>query len=254
MSLGIVLKKIKELEQFANEDVESGPVETLNARRGRKTQAVETIKQLQQEYASDLRQTAAFIVVTGDKSQEFSSMATENFKCFSFDPNYFYLDLVNRLPQSLYVGKETVSNLFEILGRHLEDKMLEFQIVRGYPQLVFKQEYTVAINSKQEFVDLVKRALVEQIGGEIVGIQAVHELTKEAIKLEHTSKFTPILLPTTDEKFALTLRQDLARISNKVFIISAGKTSEVEDTLEVKELNSDNVKKVLKTISNQLKK
>lgn len=249
-----MLKKIKELEPFVNEDVESGPVETLNARRGRKNQAIETIKQLEQEYANDLRQTAAFIVVTGDKSQEFARIATENFKCFNSDPNSFYSDLVERVPQSLYLGKENVASLLEIVGRHLEDKMLDFQVVRGYPQLVFKQEYRITVNSKEDFLNLVRQALLEQIGGEIVGIQAVHDLTKEAIKLEHSSKFTPVLLPTTDEKFALTLSKDLARISNKVFVVTAGKTSEASSSLEVKELSNDSVKKVLKNISNQLKK
>lgn len=257
MALNTVLDKIKELQVFAEEDVDSGPRSTMSARRGRKNQAVEVLKTLRREYSSDLRRTAAFILVIGDKRDQFTSLATEHYKCFSTDPETFYRDLADRIPSSLYLGKESVSNTFDVLGRHLEDKMLQLDSVSGYPQLIFRQEYQRSLKSREDFLNLVKQALVEQVGGEIVGIQAISTLTNEAINRNHTAKFTPILLPAGDEKFALKVATDLGRISTKVFVVVAGDISALtgeEDTVTVKDPTLESVKRALKTISNKLKK
>lgn len=261
MALNTVLEKIKELQVFASEDVDTGPRETMPARRGRKARALDELKQLRKQYATDLRRTAAFIVVIGDKRNEFTSMATEGYKCFKADPETFYKDLVDRIPSQLYLGRESISNVFDILGRHLEDKMLQLDSVSGYPQLIFRQQYQRAVKSRKEFLALVKESVVEQIGGEIVGIQAISSLTSEAIKRDHTAKFTPILLPSGDEKFALQVATDLDRISTRVFVVLAGDRSAgpdapnpTEECIVIKEITDENVKKALKKISNQLKK
>lgn len=258
MSLTTVLGKIKTLEAHANEDVDSGSRDTMAARRGRKSRAIESLKTLRREYSEDLQRAATFVLVIGDKRNEFTAIATENAKwIFSANPEKFYLDLVDRVPSALYLGRESVSNVFDILGRHLEDKMIQLERVSGYPQLIFRQGYQRTIKSRAEFLSLVKQALVEQIGGEIVGIQAINGLTDEAIKRDHTAKFTPVLLPTADEKFALTVATDLERITNKVFVVVAGESLtkiSSEEALVVNEITSDSVKKALKTISNKFKK
>lgn len=257
MSLSVVLDKIKKVQPFALEDADSGPVETLRARRGRKNQAVEEFSRLKKEYEFELRRTAAFILVLGDKRQDFTELAVQNYKCFSSDPNNFFSDLAGRVPASLYLGKEGLPNLFDILGRHLEDKMLDLDVI-GYPQLIYRQEYAQAIRNTEEFTAIVRRAVVEQVGGEIVGIQSIRNLAPEAIRLEHSSKFTPILLPVNDEKFALTIARDLEKITARIFIVSAGKTSKLlksyQDTVYVKEVTTENVEGALKTISSTLKK
>lgn len=259
MSLSTLLEKLKEQQPFADEDVDSGSRETMAARRGRKARAIEEVKQLKEDYANELRGTAAFVVVVGDRRDEFVTIANENFKCFSTDPDTFYSNLVDRIPAALYLGKESIPNMFDVLGRYLEDKMLEFvgQGVKGYNQLIYKERYARAIKTREDFQSLIKQALVEQVGGEIVGIQAVHTLTNEAIKRDHTAKFTPILLPTGDEKFALTLARDLGRITSRVFLVVAGESTDkelIENNVVVPDPTNDNVKKALKIISNQLKK
>lgn len=257
MSLSKVLEKIKETKPLAEEDVTTGAPETLNTRRGRKARAVEEMKTLKKEYSSDLLSTAAFILVIGEKRDAFSTLAVENFKCFTNDPNSFYSDLANRIPPSLYLGKEGVSNVFDVLGRHLEDKALELDIV-GYPQLIFTQKYRRAINSREEFTALVREAVNDQVGGELVGIQAVRSIVDEAIAREHSAKFTPIILPTSDEKFALTVAEALERITKRVFVISTGKMSKTVkaygDVIAVKEPDQESVQAALSTISGQLKR
>lgn len=258
MSLSETLTKIKELQPLANEDVDSGPRETMAGRRGRKAQAIESLKRLRREYANDLRVSSAFILVIGDKRNEFTSIATESHKCFSSDPEAFYSELTDKVPAASYLGRESMSNVFDILGRHLEDKMLQLETVSGYPQLIFNQKYQRTLKNRAEFLKLVKEALVEQVGGEIVGLNAISSLVGEAIKRDHSSKYTPILLPTGDEKFALTVANDLGRISSRVYVVLAGEaTQKLEDgsvDIAVIDPTNEGVKKALKTISNKLKK
>src|ERR1035437_8370484 len=117
MSLTTVLEEIKRLTPFAKEDVNSGPTETLSGRRGRKNQAIEMLKRLRQEYQTDLLRSSIFIVVSGEAREEFAAAAVP-FDVFAANPEDFYTDLAARVPSSLYLGKEVVSNVFDVLGRH----------------------------------------------------------------------------------------------------------------------------------------
>lgn len=253
MSLAKVLEELKQVSQFANEDVESGPRETLVGRRGRKNQAIERLKTLKFEYQASLMESAAFIVVTGEKSKEFTSVAVENFKCFSANPNDFYEELAGRIPPTLYQGKESVSNLFDILGRHLEDKAQELGII-GYPQMTFKQQYRVTIKNKNDLVDLVRQAINDQVGSEIVGLQAINSLTDEAISKNHSGKTTPVILETANEALALDLVKTLNRLKPKgVFLVVSGRGTKnlkaVNGMIAVKDPTNENVEKALTSIS-----
>lgn len=256
MSLSKVLREMNKIRPFAEENVDEGPRETLAGRRGRKNQALSSLARLNKEYTSNLRQTAAFVLVVGDKREEFTKLATESYKCFSADPDFFYTDLARRVPTALYLGKEGMSNIFDVLGRHLEDKANELDIV-GYPQLIFRQEYRRQINTSADFVSLVKQAINEQVGGELVGLQSIKSLTEAAIKKNHNAKVTPILLPTGDEKFALTIARALERISSKIFVVAAGETSaemkRLEGVFTFDDSENGSVKEILKTISGKTK-
>lgn len=257
MSLVTVLDEIKKVKPVAEEVIDSGAMETLNARRGRQRRAVERMKELKETYTTDLMNSAVFILVTGSAREEFSKTASEAFGCFSADPEGFYLDLASRVHPTLYEGKQSVSNIFDVLGRHLEDKAGEMNIL-GYPQLIFKQQYARTIKTKQEFLELVKQAINEQVGGELVGVHVVRSLVDQAINLEHSAKITPIVLGTSDDKLAIQLVGALERLTPKVFLVAAGKSSKqvktVTDAILVKEVTSDSVQQALAKIRNSIRK
>lgn len=257
MSLAKVLEEIKKVKPYADEDVNSGPVETLNGRRGRKNQAIERLTTLRQEYRQSMLDTAAFIIVTGDKREEFAE-AAKNFKCFSADPNEFYIDLANHVPPIFYGGNASVNDAFDVLGRHLEDKARNLGII-GYPQLIFRQDYRVTLKSKNDLIDLTRRCINEQVGSEIVGLQALSTLTDSAIDAGHSGKITPIILSTSDEKLALDLDNTLVRLKPRgVFLVVAGKGTKtlkaVKDAIFVKDATPEAVEQALKTISGATRK
>lgn len=212
MSLQNVLAEIKTLKPFAEEDVNSGPSETLNGRRGRKSQAIETLKRLKRDYKKQMLDSAMFIISVGSGQNEVAKLAVEEFGLFVTSPETFYKDLSARVPPALYLNKKGTSNVFEVLGRHLEDKMMELDLDQ-YNQLIFKAEYAESISSADQLTALIQKAINSQIGSEIVGVQAVNSLIDEAIERGHQDNVTPIVLTTSDAKLA----QDLVRDLNMVF-------------------------------------
>jgi hypothetical protein len=258
MSLSKIVEEIKTIKPFAEENVESGPYETMNARRGRKNQSIERLKQLKRQYRIELLESAAFIVVTGEKRDAFTSIATEGFKCFFANPNEFYEDLASRIPEVLYKGRATPTDLFDILGRHLYDKTMELDISE-YNQLVFRQGYRAVIESRDDLVSLIRTAINEQMGSEIVGIQAATSLVSTAVEQGHKSLVTPIILSTDNEKLALDLAGSLRKLhALGVFTVVAGKGTKalraLPGVISVKDPTAENVEKALTDISNVTKK
>jgi hypothetical protein len=256
MALSKVLEEIKKLKVFAEEDVDGGSTETLVGRRGRKSRAIEKLKELKEEYSRDLLNGATFIVVSGSDRDSFTGTAVEEFSCFAADPEDFYNDLSGRVSPSLYLGKEGMANTFDVLGRYLEDKMLELNII-GYPQLIFKQQYRKTLKTKEDFSSLVKQAINEQVGSEIVGVQAVRSLVDLAIEKSYSAKFTPVILNTGDEDLAKSLLNDLTRLTSRVFLVVAGEPSNTlkntDSGLIVEKVTKDAVKKTLTRISKTIK-
>lgn len=253
MSLQTVLAEIKSVKSFAEEDTNSGPPETLNTRRGRKAQAIEQLKRLKRDYRQQLMQNTVFIIATGSGREEFTKSAVEDFGLFSVDPEAFYKDLASRIPEVLYKGKEGVSNIFDVVGRHLEDKMMELD-VNSYNQLLFKAGYAKAVNSVDEFTQLLKSAINQQIGSEIAGIQAVASLTDIAIEKNHADKITPVVLSTGDEEFALQLLKDLERLTTRVFLAVSGDTKNNLKSVDGALLLKDTTKKAVETALKEMRK
>lgn len=256
MSLEKVLREIKTVKPVAEANLENVPTQTLAGHRGRKMQAQDTLKRLREEYIRELIRGSLFILVAGSAKDAFTSTAKEAFGCFSADSDSFYRELADRIAPVLYEGKESVANLFDVLSRHLEDKANEMNITE-YPQIIFKQQYNRFITNKEEFIGLVKQAINEQVGGELVGIHTIHSLVDEAINKEHSAKVTPIVLNTSDDKLALDLVTALKRLTPHVFLVVAGKANKqlknVNGVVLVKDGDKETVEEALTAIKDSLK-
>lgn len=258
MSLTQTMEQIKTTLPFTTENVDEGPRETMSARRGRKARAIEEMKTLKQSYRQGLLQSAVFIVTTGSEKSTVASLANDKFECFVIDPGEFYDRLADRIPEALWKGKESVVNLFEVIGRHLYDMAVDLDL-NEYNQLIFKQEHYVSIKTRENLVTLLKKAINSQVGAEIAGIQSVTSIVDAAIKRGHTAKVTPIVLATDDETLAIDLESSLRRLNPRgVFLVVAGKGTKnlraVPGVVSIKDPTEENVGKALKELSNSIKK
>jgi hypothetical protein len=232
-----------------------GAPETFGGRQGLKRAGVEAMKRLKLDYSKELMASTAFIVVTGASRDGFSQLSSgEAFGCFSVDPEAFYKDLVSRINPSLY-GRESARHLFNLVTNILEDKMNELDI-QSYPMLMFNEKYNSAVNSAQDLLPLVRNAINDQVGSEIVGINAINSIVDNAIAKGHSATVTPVVLSTADEKFALDLQKNLKRVTSKVFLVVAGKASKVlhgaEGAISVKNVSEESVGEALTTIRGKI--
>ncbi len=251
MSLSKTLEQIKVQKPLAEEDISQGPRETYAGREGRKRNASSKLKELRETYAIELRQSGLFIIVSGSGKDEFANIAKTEHKCFTADPEGLYKDLADRLPPALYAQKTPPANLFDIMGRHLEDKFTEMNI-DGDIQLVFHSKYQKACNGKEDFKNLIKEAINDQGGLIIAGEHIVRSLVDEAIAAGHGQRLTPIVLATDDEKLALDLKGTLGRIGSGAFLVAAGKGAKTvratDGAFTVKEVNNETVENILTNI------
>ena len=207
----------------------------------------------------------AYIVVTGSGRDQFTEIATnETFGCFSNDPEEFYKDTVSRLDPKLF-GRETPRNFFNIVSNIISDKMLEIGVTE-YNPLKFSDKYNSAVNKPEDLVLLVRNAMTDQIGAELVGLNAANSLVGKAIERGNTGPVTPILFSTGDEKFALDLKNGLKRkeiskgifngLSSKVFLVVAGTASKelkkLEGVVLVKTVTDESVGEALSSIRNKI--
>lgn len=255
MSLVNILKEMETNRPNAEMDVHMGSEATYGGRLGLKRAATETLKRLKLDYRNELMASTVFIVVTGDNNKSFVDVASSgNFGCFSVDPDRFYKDLTSKINPSLF-GRESVKNLFNIAGNILEDKALDLDI-NSYPMLSFNEKYNSAVNSAEDFVPLIRNAVNDQVGSEIVGIDAVHSIVDTAIGRNHSAVVTPVILSTLDEKFALDLQNNLKRLNSNVFLVVAGKASKAllknRDVVLVKTVSEESIGEALSSIRNRI--
>jgi hypothetical protein len=252
MSLETTIKELKTLKPFAEENVEEGPYETLNGRRGRKNNAIEQISNLKRQYLSELLASAIFIVTVGSKRDEFEKIATgKGFNLFSTDPETFYKDLASRVDKRVY-GFAGQTDIFDILGRHLEDKMIELGLTQ-YNQLIFKESYIQPINNLEQLTGVIKTAINDQIGAEIVAVQAVNSIVDKAVEVEHKTPTTPIVLNTKDEKLALDLIRDL-QLKRPAYLVVVGDASEKLKNVDGAVVLEEATKLTVKSVLDQIKR
>jgi hypothetical protein len=223
MSLKNMLTRIQDLTLAANNDVEGGNPATARTREGIKRQAREQLIEARIAYTEGLLGNSAFIMVNGDERDAFADIATRDFGCFTADPEALYKDLASRIPPELYLNRSSSSDAFDVLSRHLEDIANDLGI-QSYPFLLWKQDYARSLTSEQELVALIKQAVNEQVGSELVGIYSVNKILDDAIAAKHSDDITPIILPTNDVSLITDLKTNLARLGTNSFIITAGKT------------------------------
>lgn len=254
MSLVNILSEIKKNLPLAEAIVDNEPGTTYRGRVGLKKAAIETVSRLKNDYRKELLSSTFFIVVTGPAQEQFAQLASNPaFECFCSDPESLYKELASKVEPTLY-GREGTRHLFGIASNALYDKAMELNI-DSHNMLQFSEKYNMGVKNANDFASLLKAAMNDQVGSEIVGLNAVYSLVDKAIENGHSARVTPVLLNTPDEKFALDLLQNLGRLKTKTFLVVAGKPSKtlnVKDAVVVKNVNEESVGEALAAIGGKL--
>lgn len=252
MNLTSILNEIETLRPATEVETLGGNPLTQAGRVGVKRQAVERTKQLRDEYKNALKSSGIFIVVTGKDRDAFCAEVPQ-FGCFAADADQLYRDLISSINPTLF-GKERTQYLFGSVADALYEKAIVLGIT-SYNHLQFNQNYSAYVNSAEELLPIIRAAVNQQVGSELVGIYTLHNILDQAIAAKHDNPVTPIVLNVPDETFALQLLRDLPRLNSKVFAVAAGKASRAfltEGAVAVKNVSKDSVESALDSIRSKI--
>lgn len=250
MSFKEILTKINEEKKIAETDLNTISPRAYPYKKGQVDRAKENLESLYVDYKNQVLKNAVFILVTGSHSDEFANIAQDKFECFNVDAKSFYQEIVDELSPELYKDKNLNASVFDIAGNVLEDKMKNLDVV-SYNSLTFSSKYSKFVKTKAEMVDILKDAINDSVGGEVVGLDALEKVSKEAVNKEYKSRVVPILLRSKDENFLLNIATSIRTINPRVVMVVAGETNNnnINPLSSVSEVNETSVGDALKEIA-----
>ena len=222
MSLEQILGKINEEKVVAEMDLDTVSAKALPYKKGQVESAKSRLEGLYIDYKNELLKKAIFILVTGDESSQFAEIAKEEYKCFSVDGKILFKEIVSELNPDLYVDKVINASIFDVIGNILEDKMKRLDII-SYNSLIFNSKYGRTVKTKGDMIDVVKEAVSEIVGGEVIGLDALERITLDAVNSNYKSGIVPILIHSNDEQFIIDISDSLRKLNPRVVRIGAGR-------------------------------
>jgi hypothetical protein len=247
MSLENVLEKISEEQIVANQDLNLVSPRVIAYKKGQVTAAKERLELLRQDLKQEIIKRSVFIVVTGSEAEKFADIANQEFKCLSFSANRLATDIVNKLSDQLYLNKSLNANTFDIIDNLLEDEMKRLDIA-SYNKLAFNAKYLRNIKNKQDMIDLINQAIADNVGSEVIGLDALDKAVSSVMDTKKVSRVVPIVLHTGNNGLTLDLAKNLKAITNKVFTVSAGTQTNLTN-FTIEETNEETVGQTLKQIA-----
>jgi hypothetical protein len=245
-----ILDEINKQKKIAEIDLAEVSPRAYPYKKGQVDSAKNKLEGLYIDYKNEILNRAVFILVTGDKSKEFANVAKEEYSCFSVSGETLAEEIVNDISPQLYQGKTVNASIFDVMDSVLEKKMKALDVV-SYNSLMFNTKYQRVIRNKDEMVTVVRDAVNDIVGGEVVALDALEKTAKEAVNKNYRSKLVPILIYSEDFNLIKTLSRDIVKINPRIARIIAGE-SEVKDlntVAELTDIDSEGVGKALKQIA-----
>lgn len=250
MSLATVLKEIDETKKIAETDLNTVSPRAYPYKKGQVDSAKNRLESLYINYKHELLARTVFILTTGSESELFAELAERDFKCFKFDAKTLFKEIADEIDPSFYMKKKVNASTFDVIGNILEDKLKRLDII-SYNTLMFESKYERIINSKNEFVDLIANAISDIVGPEVIGLDALERISREAVNQRYQSKMVPILIHSKDEEFISKLSNPLKTLSSRVTRVAAGETTSnnLNPLVSITEIDEEKVGNALKEIA-----
>lgn len=246
-----ILEQINQDKKIAEIDLSTVSPRAYPYKKGQVDSAKNRLEGLYIDYKNELLNRAVFILVTGNKSEEFANVAKEEFQCFSVSGETLAKEVVSEISPQLYKGKTVNASTFDVIDSVLEKKMKALDVL-SYNSLMFNAKYQKVVKTEDDMVAVTRDAINDIVGGEVVALDALEKTAQEAVNKNYKSKIVPILIHSEDFNLIKTLSRDIMKINPRIVRILAGKT-ECKDDLNtianLKKIDSEGVGKALKKIA-----
>jgi len=231
MELKEILKSIDDVKVIAQMTPEQNP-RNYNVQLGKIRRAQEDLNALLEGYRNAVRQKAVFILPTGAGAEKFTQMASEG--CFSSNVDDLFVKVTEMLSPVLYENQPFNASTLDTAMSYFSEVMDTIGVT-SYPQVVFKSKYIKTLRNKQDMVDSLREAVIEQVGPEIIGYFTIHTIAQQAVNEKFAGKAVPIVLHSNDLSAIEKLSEDLKIVTRNVFLIDSKEDvseKDVEATLK----------------------
>lgn len=246
-----ILEQINQDKKIAEIDLSTVSPRAYPYKKGQVNSAKSRLEGLYIDYKNELLNRAVFILVTGNKAEEFANIAKEDFQCFSIGGETLAKEVVSEINPQLYKGKTINASIFDVIDSVLEKKMKALDVL-SYNSLMFNSKYQKVVRTEEEMVAVTKDAINDIVGGEVVALDALEKTAKEAVNKNYKSKIVPILIYSEDFNLIKTLSRDIIKINPRIVRVLAGDT-DCKDDLNVieklEDITPEGVGKALKKIA-----
>lgn len=243
-----ILEDINAKKQTAQIDLDNVSRRAYPYKKGQVERAKEDLENLYIEYKNEMMKRTVFILTTGDQSSAFADLSQE-FNCFTVNADDFYVDIAKKVSKDFYMNKNVNASVFDVLNNLLEDKMKQLDII-SYNQIFFNSKYQRHIKTEGEFLDVVKHSITDNLGGEVVGLDALEKVCKEAVNKGYKSRVVPVVLHTKDELLISKLSNDIIKVNPRVVLLTAGETKLKDNNIiKVEKVTEESVAEALKKIA-----
>lgn len=218
-----LIKEINRNRELASRAIpEDADPRTLTTRIGHQKRAKQNLKDLFLEYRNHVRQNAVFILTSGKQHESFTSIATEEYGCFAVNADEIYERIADEINPRNYINTSASPGLFDMLMSVFNDICDEIGIM-GYPAVLFESKYKRQLKSKEDFVNLIKEAFNDKVGSDLVGLYAVHKVSRLGIDSGYSGTTIPVILYTEDKSLTENLESSLKNVNPNVFKVSTAK-------------------------------
>jgi hypothetical protein len=195
------------------------------AHRQREKNVDERLRLLFPQYAVELVKATTFILVLGEHSDKFASVAKAEADCFVYDLEKYYDAIVDKINPINYVGQTYSPTTVQLLNNTLMEIGMDLDMVASIPAVVYSSKHAQLIRNRTHFKEIVKQVVNEYIGGDFAGLYAVRQITQEAIDADFSGNFFPMVVYSPDMSL-ISAANDFAKIGKYIFTVFAGKEAD----------------------------
>ncbi len=223
MGLKDILQEIDDKKKVISQDLSQVNIRARTYKVGQINSAKERLETLYVNYKNELLNNSVFILATGKNAQKFVEVGVKDFGCFAMDAKQLYKDIAEEISPQLYLNKTISSSVFDVINNVIETKMQMLDVI-SYNTVLFSVKYQRVVKSKEEFIDVIKDAMNDEIGSEAVGLYALENISKKAVNEGYKSRLVPIILHTDDESLIEEINKNIRKTTPRAVIVTAGKT------------------------------
>lgn len=231
---------------------------TMVGHLSRKRSAELKLPEVKREYRMALIRHIVPIIVSGPLLEEFAQVASNSLGILTVDGEGIYKDLLSRMPKEASSGKMSTKVIVDIMSRHFMDVASECEVAE-YPEILYKNNKTFAINNTQDLEKLIKRCVTENVGAEMTLIYNLRPIAEKAMEIGFDGKKSqlPVLILVKDETLIDAISKSQKDFVGSSYLLTAGGISSKIKTKafsSLEEVNKETVSEALKSVKNYIKK